>query len=558
MKDLLKEIYNDNIDSLSNDILNLVKRYHMDNKKTAFSEKDSILIVYGDSIYEENNLPLKTLSKFLNKYINKTIKTVHLLPFYPFSSDDGFSVINYLKINQTLGEWADIDNLAKKYSLMFDAVINHISQKSDWFLAYQKGVKEYDNFFIECNPLVDYSQVVRPRELPLYYQYDVKGATKYLWATFSKDQLDLNYKNKKVLLKVLEVLLQYSKRGAKYIRLDAIAFLWKEQGTSCIHLKETHLIIKLIRKVFEMCQLNTFLLTETNVPHQENIAYFGNGNDEAHLVYQFPLPPLTLFTFLKEDTTKLLNWVDSLNNTILTNETTYFNFLASHDGIGLRPVEGILNQEEIQLMANTTLKNEGKIGYKTNSDGSVSPYELNINYLDALCHKTMTIDQKVNKFMASQIILLSLKGIPGIYIHSLLGSRNDILGVEKSGINRRINREKLDYNELDKQLSNENTLRSKVLKEYLKLLEIRKNNSEFSPLSKQKVVFYHRKVFSIIRKQTDKDTFILVLVNVSNKKVTVTVPYVGINLLNHQRVSKSILLLPNEYMWIRVEESEWK
>ena len=207
-------------------------------------------------------------------------------------------------------------------------------------------------------------------------------------------------------------------------------------------------------------------------------------------------------------------------------------------------------------MANTTLKNEGKIGYKTNSDGSVSPYELNINYLDALCHKTMTIDQKVNKFMASQIILLSLKGIPGIYIHSLLGSRNDILGVEKSGINRRINREKLDYNELDKQLSNENTLRSKVLKEYLKLLEIRKNNSEFSPLSKQKVVFYHRKVFSIIRKQTDKDTFILVLVNVSNKKVTVTVPYVGINLLNHQRVSKSILLLPNEYMWIRVEESE--
>ena len=556
MKDLLKEIYNDNIDSLSNDILNLVKRYHMDNKKTAFSEKDSILIVYGDSIYEENNLPLKTLSKFLNKYINKTIKTVHLLPFYPFSSDDGFSVINYLKINQTLGEWADIDNLAKKYSLMFDAVINHISQKSDWFLAYQKGVKEYDNFFIECNPLVDYSQVVRPRELPLYYQYDVKGATKYLWATFSKDQLDLNYKNKKVLLKVLEVLLQYSKRGAKYIRLDAIAFLWKEQGTSCIHLKETHLIIKLIRKVFEMCQLNTFLLTETNVPHQENIAYFGNGNDEAHLVYQFPLPPLTLFTFLKEDTTKLLNWVDSLNNTILTNETTYFNFLASHDGIGLRPVEGILNQEEIQLMANTTLKNEGKIGYKTNSDGSVSPYELNINYLDALCHKTMTIDQKVNKFMASQIILLSLKGIPGIYIHSLLGSRNDILGVEKSGINRRINREKLDYNELDKQLSNENTLRSKVLKEYLKLLEIRKNNSEFSPLSKQNVVFYHRKVFSIIRKQTDKDTFILVLVNVSNKKVTVTVPYVGINLLNHQRVSKSILLLPNEYMWIRVEESE--
>ncbi len=553
MKKLLKELYNDNIETLNFDILKLVKKYQGNNQKTTFSQKDSILIVYGDSIYEANEKPLKTLSKFLNNHVEDKIKTVHLLPFYPYSSDDGFSVINYLKVNQSLGSWDDIYHLGNNYSLMFDAVINHISQKSDWFLGYQKGEKAYQNFFIECNPLNDYSKVVRPRELPLCYQYDVNGEKKALWATFSKDQLDLNYKNKKVLLRVLEVLLEYSKRGAKYIRLDAIAFLWKEEGTSCIHLKQTHLIIKLIRKVFEMCELNTYLITETNVPHQENIAYFGNGNDEAHLVYQFPLPPLTLFAFLKEDTTKLLNWVKSLDNTLLTNKTTYFNFLASHDGIGLRPVEGLLNQEDLQLMVETTVKNKGKIGYKTNFDGTVSPYELNINYLDALCSENLSIDEKANKFMASQIILLSLKGIPGIYIHSLLGSKNDLLGLEKSGINRRINRARLEYNELEKAINNNHTLRSKVLKEYLKLLEIRRNNAEFSPLSTQKVVFYHQKVFSIIRKQQAKTSFILVLVNVANKDVSITIPYEGINLLNNQIVHQQILLLPNQYMWIKVE-----
>jgi len=553
VKKLLKELYNDNIETLNFDILKLVKKYQGNNQKTTFSQKDSILIVYGDSIYEANEKPLKTLSKFLNNHVEDKIKTVHLLPFYPYSSDDGFSVINYLKVNQSLGSWDDIYHLGNNYSLMFDAVINHISQKSDWFLGYQKGEKAYQNFFIECNPLNDYSKVVRPRELPLCYQYDVNGEKKALWATFSKDQLDLNYKNKKVLLRVLEVLLEYSKRGAKYIRLDAIAFLWKEEGTSCIHLKQTHLIIKLIRKVFEMCELNTYLITETNVPHQENIAYFGNGNDEAHLVYQFPLPPLTLFAFLKEDTTKLLNWVKSLDNTLLTNKTTYFNFLASHDGIGLRPVEGLLNQEDLQLMVETTVKNKGKIGYKTNFDGTVSPYELNINYLDALCSENLSIDEKANKFMASQIILLSLKGIPGIYIHSLLGSKNDLLGLEKSGINRRINRARLEYNELEKAINNNHTLRSKVLKEYLKLLEIRRNNAEFSPLSTQKVVFYHQKVFSIIRKQQAKTSFILVLVNVANKDVSITIPYEGINLLNNQIVHQQILLLPNQYMWIKVE-----
>ena len=81
-------------------------------------------------------------------------------------------------------------------------------------------------------------------------------------------------------------------RGASAVRLDAIGFLWKETGTTCLHLPQTHAVIKLWRALVDHIAPGTRLLTETNVPHAENISYFGNGHDEAHLVYQFAFPPL--------------------------------------------------------------------------------------------------------------------------------------------------------------------------------------------------------------------------------------------------------------------------
>lgn len=550
MNKLLKEVYGEAHKELSKDINNLIMKYSQDCTKEPLSSKDSILITYGDSI-NGTEYPLKELKKFMVKNVKDNISSIHLLPMFPFTSDDGFSVVDYLKINPELGDWDNIEELGNDYKLMFDAVVNHISKSSDWFKGYLNDEEEYSNFFIECSDDIDYSDVVRPRALPLYYNYETKNGNKKIWATFSEDQVDINFGNPKVLVKVMEVLLEYAKRGAKYIRLDAIGFIWKEIGTTCIHHENTHKLIKIMRSVMEECYPNTKIITETNVPHLENISYFGD-NDEAHMVYQFPLPPLVLFSFINNDAVKLAKWVKSLNDTPLTKDTTYFNFLASHDGIGVRPVEGILNDAEIKTLVDNTTNKGGRISFKTNSDGSKSPYELNINYLDAVCDTDSSNDEKAKKFIAAQSILLSLQGVPGIYVHSLLGSENDVEGMISSGVNRRINREKLRVNDLEAALNDSNSLRSKVFSKYNELLEIRSTQKVFNPYGSQDVLFLNDKVLSVTRSYEEDELFYLV--NVSDEKVKVSLPFNGLDLITNNILQDSYTLKPYEYVWLKKGE----
>lgn len=553
MKTILEKLYPLEVKEVYRNIQKLIQVYKTDDTLCPLNELDSMLITYGDSLLSNDSLPLVALREFLSKHVGNSINIVHVLPMFPYTSDDGFSVVDYLRINESLGDWMNIKELSNEYELMFDAVINHISKSSEWFKNYQKGIPEYDNFFIECSDDIDYSSVVRPRSLPLYYTYPTVNGDKLLWATFSEDQLDVNYENPRVLIKVLEVLLEYAQRGAKFIRFDAIGFIWKKVGTRCIHLEETHQLVKLMRMVLTECFPNIRIISETNVPHKENISYFGNGYDEAHMIYQFPLPPLTLFSFLKGNATKLSQWADSLKETPLTDQTTYFNFLASHDGIGLRPTEGILTEEEKDVMVQATLNRGGKIGYKNNSDGTKSPYELNINYLDAICGSNMSISDKAKKFMASQMVLLSIKGVPGIYIHSLLGSINDIKGMEQSNINRRINREKINISNIESDFKDHSSLRYKVFSEYKKLLDIRKQHSAFSPMSKQEVLFINDAVFSIIREDEVSGEKILVLINVSNKTINLKTKYTGVDILLNGTYHNVFTLIPYEYLWIKLE-----
>lgn len=504
-------------------IRELINRYCSEiheREKNWVDEKDVMLITYGDSIKEDGKDPLKSLREFLNKYVKGFINAVHILPFYPYSSDDGFSVIDYLKVNEELGNWDDILDLSGDFDLMFDAVINHISKESDWFQEFLKGNPKYRDYFIVADPDEDYSKVVRPRALPLLTKFTTKDGEKYVWTTFSDDQIDLNYKSEKVLIDVIEILLNYIKNGARFIRLDAIGFLWKELGTSCIHLPETHKIIQIIREIVEEVAPGTILISETNVPHKENISYFGNGYNEAHLVYQFPLPPLTLFSILTGSAKYLLDWANSLEPT--TEKTAFFNFLASHDGIGVRPVEGILTDEEVEFLVKTVQNHGGFVSYKDNGDGTKSPYELNINYFDALSHPNDPKRTKVDRFIAAHSILLSMAGVPGIYIHSLLGSQNYLQGVRETGIYRTINREKLNRNEVEEQLEDRDSIRYHVFNKLSELIKIRIQEASFHPNASQKVLFLDERTFSLQRISNNESEMIISLTNVSKDKVSLT------------------------------------
>lgn len=548
-------------------IMKLTERYqnniHNNSDKEWVDEKDVFLITYGDNIKEEGKGALKTLHEFLNKYLKGIVTNVHILPFYPYSSDDGFSVIDYFKVNPELGNWDDIENMSKDFKLMFDLVINHISSKSEWFQGYLRGEEEYKNFFIETKPCEELSKVTRPRALPLLTKFETSEGEKYIWTTFSEDQIDLNFKNEKVLLKIIELILFYVSKGAKTLRLDAIGYLWKEIGTSCIHLEQTHKVIQLFRDILDIVAPETILITETNVPHKDNISYFGDGYNEAQMVYQFPLPPLVLNAYQTGNASHLLKWADSLEQ--ISDKTTFFNFLASHDGIGVMPAKGILSEEEINEMVKKAKEYGGYVSYKDNGDGTKSPYELNINYFDALSHPDDEEDIKIKRFMGSQAILLSLMGVPAIYIHSLLGSRNYNEGVKESGIYRRINREKLLLEKLEKELNDKNILRNKIFSKYVELIKIRKTEKAFHPNAKQKVIFANESVFSFVRTSLDNEEAIIVLNNVSNKeqKVKIELKECGLEKVNVLRdlisdenvnVDNGIIeitLKPYQFMWLK-------
>jgi glucosylglycerate phosphorylase len=529
----------------------MIKKYSsiMSEQKPWVTEDDVMLITYGDSIKENGKAPLVTLREFLEQYAKDTLRSVHILPFYPYTSDDGFSVVDYREIDPELGSWSDVNDLAQNFDLMFDAVINHISKSSEWFQGYLKGDPVYKDYFVEADPAADYSKVTRPRALPLLTPFETTEGVKHIWTTFSEDQIDLNYQNPKVLLEILDILNMYALNGSRYLRLDAIGFMWKKMGTTCMHLEETHALIKLIREVLELSAPGTILITETNVPHKDNISYFGNGYDEAQMVYQFPLPPLTLFSFHTGNARKLSEWAASLEPT--TEATSFFNFLSSHDGVGMRPTEGILTDEEKQFMVDKTLEHGGRVSYKNNGDGTKSPYELNINYLDALTHPDDDDAARTKKFLAAHTILLSVIGVPGIYIHSLLGSRNDYKGVEESGINRRINREKLNKNELIAELEGD-TLRNKIFTEFSNRIKMRRSETAFSPNAAQDVLFLDDRVFSIMRSNKETNERMAVLVNVSNEQIELDTELAGVDIISGIKVDKSISLSPYQAMWVKL------
>ena len=514
-----------------------------------FSEEDSILITYGDTITDRGRCGLEVLNEFLQGFVKDSIKNVHLLPMYPYTSDDGFSVVDYRKINPELGGWKDIEKLSEKYGLMFDAVINHISRSSRWFQGYLNGEKPYTDYFITCDPNADYSAVTRPRALPLLTKVETKEGEKYVWTTFSEDQIDLNFGCPEVLAEIVDILLMYADKGAKYIRLDAIGFMWKELGTSCMHLPQTHEIIKMMKDILHEYFPGTRIITETNVPHKDNISYFGTDGDEADLIYQFPLPPLVMYSLIKGNAEVMSDWLKTLQ--LPNDKVTYFNFLSSHDGIGVRPVEGLLDKDEVKLLVDAALTNGGEVSYKDNGDGTKSPYELNINYQDALAGPDASDEERIAKFLAAETILLSLQGVPGIYIHSLIGSRNDYYGKTTSGIPRRINREKLELSYIRKQLTGPGN-RKTIFDAMIRRLDIRRKESAFSPLAEQKVLKLKPEMLTLIRENRKTGEKVYVLINVSDAIQSIELPEMeGRDLISDREVSGSIRLNPWECAWVK-------
>lgn len=553
---LLTDIYGDDLDDSVFDAFLLKveqgKKYIQKHRKQGWDESDVVLITYADQFHQCNENNLTTLRGFYQRWLGDVFSHIHLLPFYPWSSDDGFSVVDYHQVAPSSGSWQDISQLNQITKLMFDFVCNHISAQSEWFQGYLSGNKKYQDFFISVDPKTDLSAVTRPRALPLLTPFTLaEGSQQYIWTTFSADQIDLNFANPQVLLAMVDVLIHYLQQGADYVRLDAVGYMWKTIGTSCIHLEKTHLLVKLFRALVDEIAPGTVLITETNVPHNDNVAYLGNGHDEAQMVYQFPLPPLVLHAIHSGSAQVLSRWANTLSESD-NPDTTWFNFLASHDGIGLNPLRGILPEEEILQLVDHLEQEGALVSWKYNPDGTRSPYEINVTYMDALSQRNSSDEQRLARFILAHAILLTFPGVPAIYVQSILGSRNNYSGVESLGYNRAINRQKYALEEIETQLGDEHHLRHKTFNQLIHLIGVRKREVSFHPASSFAVNCASDSIL-VIHRSSQCGNNLLALFNLKDNECEFFLPNNNFHeLITNQKIigNQTYHMQPYQVLWL--------
>ena len=518
LNDIYPEIRSSLLDNFVEDLANLaVKNQSSDElrDRSLWSANDVLLIAYPDNIISQNIPPLRSLQKFLANYFSDTISILHVLPFFPSSGDDGFSVQNYYEVDEKLGDWIDVGELAKKTILMADVVLNHCSVKSSWFTGYQNGDPLYENFFCTVPEDFDISNIVRPRSTSLKEKFLVNGEERNIWCTFSSDQADLNFKNPAVLRKLIDVIFWYIEMGVRVFRLDAVAFIWKDSGTTGLNAPQAHLIVRLLRVLVDYVDRGIILITETNLPVSENLSYFGNGN-EAHWIYNFTLPPLSIFTLMFGDATQIRKW--SMRMPPALPNTAYLNFLSSHDGIGLRPVEGVLTDQQLDQMVSQLESNGSLFSWRNVSQSEQKIYEANITLFDALRHTPSdpTGEFKIERYLAANCIMLSFEGVPAFYLNAIFATGNDTDAVNKNCSNRAINRHKWPKIELEKRLKLSNSIESLVFNSLKELISVRKCQPAFHPNATQFILQLESCFFGIWRQSIDRSQNIYAITNVTH------------------------------------------
>jgi len=522
-----------------------------------WSEQDIIMITYGDSVMKEGEKPLVTLENFLDTHLGDTINSVHILPFFPYSSDDGFSVIDYSSVNESLGDWEDIQTISKKRRLMSDLVINHCSSRSAWFDNFIKGEGIGHDFFYTASPEDDLSQVVRPRVSDLLKETVTGKGTQHVWCTFSHDQVDFDFRNPEVLKSFVSIIRLYLDMGVKIFRFDAVAFLWKKLNSSSINLPETHEVVRLLRSLLEHAEKDAVIITETNIPNTQNLTYFGNAN-EAHAIYNFSLPPLLINTLLTGNCLYLKRWLMSMPPS--QNGTFYFNFIASHDGIGLRPAEGLLSDYELTTLVETMQEFGGKVSWRTTETGEPKAYEINIALYDALQGTTSGKDKLgLQRFLCAHAIMFGLEGVPGVYIHSLLGTQNDYEKVENTQQNRSINRHRWDYDELQDNLYDETNHHSIVLAALKDLLDIRIKQPAFHPNATQFTLHLGLQMFGFWRQSIDRKQSVFCISNVTSHDMELAIHDLNLIMTDNwvELVSGQVIDMQQENIFLAPYQTVW-
>nr|WP_245157308.1 sugar phosphorylase [Prochlorococcus marinus] len=568
---MLKTIYSDNtteeIKLISNQLLQILddfsekSAYEEISNKERWDESYSVLITYADSIYKNGEATLITLRDLLINYFGSLSKVVHILPFLKSTSDGGFAVSSFESLEDKFGSWDDLKSISKNHDLMADLVLNHVSSSHPWVQEFIKSQESGISKVFSPEQNLDWSNVVRPRSSSLFSQINTEDGPKQVWTTFGPDQIDLNWQNPKMNLEFLNLIITYLSNGIKWFRLDAVGFIWKESGTTCLHLPKAHSIVKILRVLLNNLLDDGVLITETNVPQKENLSYL-IPEDEAHMAYNFPLPPLLLEAIITSRADILNSWIYDWPK--LPHDTTLFNFTASHDGVGLRALEGLMNERRIKELLINCERRGGLVSHRRLSNGEDKPYELNISWWSAMEDSGRDPNRyQFKRFILTQLLVLALKGVPAFYLPALLASENDIKSFSMTGQRRDLNREKFKSDNLLSVLNNPESNANKNLKYLRNAMDIRSTLKQFHPNSEMKCLSKGRSDIVVIKRGNGPQS-VFTIHNVTENKINFQLhdndlPEIIDNDLNMRDFLtstkynwKNIILDPFQVIWLGV------
>jgi len=566
---LLKTIYNDHtteeINYICNQLLQILDNF---SEKSLYQEKNdykkwdesySVLITYADGVYKKGEASLVTLRELLNKHFGSLSKVVHILPFLKSTSDGGFAVSSHTSLEERFGNWEDLTSISKNHYLMADLVLNHVSSSHPWVQQFIKCQEPGLSNVYSPSQNLDWKNVTRPRSSSLFSQINTSKGKKLVWTTFGPDQVDLNWLNPKMTIEFLNLIITYLSNGIKWLRLDAVGFIWKEPGTTCLHLPKAHSIVKVLRIFLNSLLKEGVLITETNVPQKENLSYL-IPEDEADMAYNFPLPPLLLEAIISSRADILNTWICDWPK--LPETTTLFNFTASHDGIGLRALEGLMKEDRIKDLLINCEKRGGLVSHRRLSNGEDKPYELNISWWSAMEDAGRDSHRfQYERFLLTQLLVMSLKGIPAFYLPALLASENDIKSFSMTGQRRDLNREKFKLEKLSAVFENPESCANKNLRYLRNAMEVRSRLPQFHPQSEMECLSKKRGDIVVIKRGIGLES-VFTIHNMTENKINYRFTYSesnifikkDLNMCDYLTLKKyncnNIQLDPFQVMWL--------
>jgi len=465
-----------------------------------YDEADVVLIAYGDHLVDRARPPLTTLTDWCRRELAGLVSTVHVLPFHPSTSYDGYAVTDYLAVEPKLGHWSDLADLNTDFNLMFDVVLNHCSAQHPWFQQLLADEAPGRDYFIAEDPEAPWLRGVRrARNSPLLHPHETAAGIKHIWTTYSPDLIDLDWREPGVLCEFMEIIFDSVARGARALRLDAYVYVWKTPETDCVNQPQLQSLLRLYQELLAAvgAQSVAILPSITNVTQAQNYAFLCGEPDDrrADFVYHLPLSALLLQALYERDAETLSGWLERLPDA--PPGCAYLNLAASHDGVGLSWLKGLVTPAAIERMGEAATQRGGFVrSRRTRVDGPSVPWEINITYFSACAPDPDEAPAlHVDRFIATQGIVLALRGVPALYFSLFMAGRNDFDRVAEAEadpigmcLERAINRGRFQLSRWETAMADPAALEGRVLDALKRLLAVRRTLPAFHPEGAQRVV----------------------------------------------------------------------